>query len=281
MPATSIRDLTIKDHDLVVGTHGRGFWILDDISPLRQVDGRTATLPMALFRPGDAWRVRWDEWTDTPLPPDEPAGRNPPDGAILYYWLKDAPRTPVVLEIQDSLGNVVRRFSSADTPPPMLQGQQVPPLWVRPPQVVSAGPGMHRFVWDLHYATPKGVRHGYPISAIPHDTPLEPRGPLALPGHYTVRLVVDGREAPASLLLNMDPRVKTPMPDLHAQFDLSMRIKSVLDRRDQVSTPEFRRLTQDLEGLYRQLQGSDQRPQPDVVKLTEERLAAAERILGG
>ncbi len=114
MPATSIRDLVIKDNDLVVGTHGRGFWILDDITPLRQIDASTATRPAELFTPGDAWRFRWNRWTDTPLPPDEPAGKNPPDGAILYYWLAGAPSTPVTLEILDGEGGLVRRFSSDD-----------------------------------------------------------------------------------------------------------------------------------------------------------------------
>jgi photosystem II stability/assembly factor-like uncharacterized protein len=281
MPATSIRDLVIKDNDLVVGTHGRGFWILDDISPLRQLDAGMAAETAKLFKPGDAWRVRWNQWTDTPLPPDEPAGQNPPEGALLYYWLKSAPTGPVVLEILDGSGNVVRRFSSDDTPAPMLQGQQVPPLWVRPAQVISGTPGMHRFAWDLRYDTPKGVRQGYPISAIPHDTPAEPRGPLALPGDYSVRLTVDGRAYTEPLHLRMDPRYTTSMADLRTQFDLSMAIKRVLDRRDEATTPELRRLALQMEGLYRQLQGSDQPPQPDVVRETQEALAAAQRLLGG
>ncbi|MCG6955871.1 MAG: hypothetical protein LJF04_07760, partial [Gemmatimonadetes bacterium] len=177
-------------------------------------------------------------------------------------------------------GDVVRRFSSDDTPAPMLQGQQVPPLWVRPPQVVSAEPGMHRFAWDLRYDTPKGVRQGYPISAIAGYTPAEPRGPLALPGDYSVRLTVDGRTYTEPLHLKMDPRYATPMADLRTQFDLSMAIKRVLDRRDEASTPEFRRLVLQLEGLYRQLQRSDQSPQPDVVKETQGAVAAAQRMLG-
>jgi len=281
MPATSIRDLVIKDNDLVVGTHGRGFWILDDISPLRQLDEESAVRTSALFTPGDAWRVRWNRWTDTPVPPDEPAGTNPPEGALVYYWLKDVPRGPVTLEILDASGAVVRRFSSADAPEPMLEGTQVPPRWVRPPQVLSAEPGMHRFAWDLRYERPAGVRLGYPISAIDGYTPAEPRGPLALPGTYTVRLTVDGVAHRQPLRVKMDPRVTTSEADLRLQFDLSMRIKRVLDRRDAGSSPELRRLAGELESLYRVLQGSDQAPTPTTVSAAEERLGAAERILGG
>ena len=226
------------------------------------------------------WRVRWNRWTDTPVPPDEPAGTNPPEGALIYYWLKDAPRGPVTLEILDASGAVVRRFSSADAPEPMLEGQQVPPRWVRPPQVLSAEPGMHRFAWDLRYERPAGVRLGYPISAIDGYTPAEPRGPLALPGTYTVRLTVDRVAHRQSLRVKMDPRVMTSGADLKLQFDLSMRIKQVLDRREQSSSPELRRLAGELESLYRVLQGSDQAPTPTTARLAEERLAAAERILG-
>jgi photosystem II stability/assembly factor-like uncharacterized protein len=280
MPATAIRDLVVKDNDLVVGTHGRGFWILDDISPLRQLDGSSGARSSALFAPGDAWRFRWNRWSDTPLPPDEPAGTNPPEGAILYYWLKDAPRGPVTLEILDAAGQVARRFSSDDEPEAMLEGQQVPPRWVRPWQPLSAEAGMHRFAWDLRYERPAGVRQGYPISAIDGYTPAEPRGPIALPGTYTVRLTVDGAVHTERLRIEMDPRVTTSAADLKLQFDLSMGIKQVLDRRGDSASADLRRLAGELESLYRILQGSDQAPTPVTVELVRERLAAAERILG-
>ncbi|MDP2958214.1 MAG: hypothetical protein Q8N53_17435 [Longimicrobiales bacterium] len=280
MPATSIRDLVIKDNDLVVGTHGRGFWILDDISPVRQLDAASASRASALFAPGDAWRFRWNRWTDTPLPLDEPAGTNPPEGALIYYWLHDAPRGPVTLEILDGTGALVRRFSSADEPEAMLEGQQVPPRWVRAPQVVSAEAGMHRFAWDLRYERPAGVRQGYPISAISGQTPAEPRGPVAMPGTYTVRLTVDGVAHAQPLRVKMDPRVTTSEADLRLQFDLSVRIKGVMDRGAGNPSTELRRVVGELESLYRILQGSDQAPTPVTVGLVEERLSAAERILG-
>lgn len=277
LPATSIRDLVIKDNDLVIGTHGRGFGILDDISPLRQIGGESATARATLFTPGDAWRFRWNRWTDTPLPADEPAGRNPPEGAILYYWLRSAPRGPVTLEILDGSGELVRRFSSDDVPEPMLEGQQVPPLWVRPPQMLSAEKGMHRFVWDLHYERPAGVRLRYPISAIAGYTPAEPRGPMALPGEYTVRLTVDGTSYSEHLRVKMDPRVLTPEEGLRQQFELSMRIKRALDGRSEDDSAERRRLMGELESLYQILQGSDATPTPTTVALLNERLA----MLGG
>ena len=277
LPATSIRDLVVKDNDLVIGTHGRGFGILDDISPLRQIDDGSATANTTLFTPGDAWRFRWNRWTDTPLPPDEPAGQNPPEGAILYYWLRSAPRGPVTLEVLDGSGELVRRFTSEDVPEPMLEGQQVPPLWVRPPQVLSAEPGMHRFVWDLHYDRPAGVRQRYPISAIAGYTPAEPRGPMALPGEYTVRLTVDGTSYSERLRVKMDPRVLTPEAGLRQQFELSMRIKRALDGQSEGDSAERRRLMGELESLYRILQASDATPTPTTVALVNERLA----MLGG
>src|SRR6186713_390230 len=137
MPATSIRDLTIKDDDLVVGTHGRSFWILDDITPLREIRADVPSADVHLFAPQQAWRFRWNKNTDTPLPPDEPAGQNPPDGAIVHYFLKGAAAGPVTLEIVDGAGTVVRRYRSDDTPEPPVEGRNIPDYWIRPPQVLS------------------------------------------------------------------------------------------------------------------------------------------------
>jgi hypothetical protein len=279
LPATSIRDLVIKDNDLVIGTHGRGFWILDDISPLRAIDATTASRAAVLFAPGDAWRVQWNKYTDTPLPPWEPTGTNPPEGALLYYALNERPRGPVVLEIVDAAGRVARRFSSDDPVEPMLEGQQVPPHWVRPQERVSAQPGMHRFAWDLRYESPAGLRQSYPISAVSGYTPAEPRGPLAMPGEYTVRLTVDGTTATHTLRLRMDPRYDTSSADLRTQFDLSMQIKDVLDRRDRSTDPEFTSIVSELERLYRILQDSDQPPTPVAVQLVRDRLTRAARFV--
>jgi photosystem II stability/assembly factor-like uncharacterized protein len=279
LPATSIRDLVIKDNDLVIGTHGRGFWILDDFSPLREINATLATQPAHLFTPGVAWRVRWNKYTDTPLPPWEPTGTNPPEGALIYYALGRQPSGPVVLEIADSTGRVARRFASNDPVEPMLEGQQVPPHWVRPQERVSAERGMHRFAWDMRYDRPDGLRTSYPISAISGYTPAEPRGPIALPGTYTVRLTVDGSTQSRTFVLKADPRYDTSFAELRTQFDLSMRIKDVLDRRDASTDAEFRSIVSDLERLYRILQESDQSPTTVTVGLAEDRLGRAARYL--
>jgi photosystem II stability/assembly factor-like uncharacterized protein len=223
MPATSIRDLVIHGDDVVVGTHGRSFWILDDITPLRQLDAKVAAAEAHLFRPQMAYRVRWNTNTDTPLPPDEPGGQNPPDGALIHYHLKAAAKGAVTLEILDAAGKRVRRFASDDKPEPVDEKSlAIPTFWIRPPQILSAAAGSHRFVWDLHYPPPPGPRH-YPMTAIRGDTPSVPLGPWVPPGRYTVRLTVGGKAYEQPLTVKMDPRVKTPAEGLAQQFELSMQ----------------------------------------------------------
>jgi len=221
LPHTSMRDLAIHGDDLVVGTHGRSFWILDDLTPLRQLSAQVAAAGVFLFRPQAAWRFRWNRNPDTPLPPEEPAGKNPPDGAIIDYYLKEAVSGPVTLEILDAAGKVVRRYASTDKPLDLAvvaRQEPIPMYWVRVPQVLSTATGMHRFVWDLHYTAPDSLDHDYPISAIIHDTPREPRGVRALPGNYTAKLTVAGTSYTQPLVLKMDPRSKAPAEELQAQF---------------------------------------------------------------
>ncbi len=191
MPATSVRDLTIKDNDLAVGTHGRGFWILDDITPLRQLDDKVVASNAFLFAPELAYRVRWDTNSDTPLPPDEPAGQNPPDGAIFNYYLKSAATGPVTLEILNSSGGLVRRYSSADPVPSPDPELPIPSYWLRPPQTLSSAAGLHRFVWDMHYAPVPGIKPEYPIAAVPENTAPAPTSPWVMPGKYSVVLTVE------------------------------------------------------------------------------------------
>jgi hypothetical protein len=251
MPATSIRDLVIHDDDIVVGTHGRSFWILDDMSPLRSFVATVTTLPKSpetaatLFKPRDTYRFRRNKNTDTPLPPEEPVGKNPPDGAIIYYHIKPAARGPVTLEILDAAGKLVRKFSSADPVDTLPRDLAVPTYWMRPPTHLSAAPGSHRFVWDLHYPPPAGVTLSYPISAIFGDTPKEPVGPPALPGTYTARLTVNGKTQSQSFVVKMDPRVKMTPAEIQQQFDLSMRMAQITwDAAPAVA--EFRRYREGL-----------------------------------
>jgi photosystem II stability/assembly factor-like uncharacterized protein len=234
MPPISVRDLVIHGNDLVVGTHGRGFWILDDIAPLRQLSGEIAASDAHLFRPSAAYRVRRNQNTDTPLPPEEPAGQNPPDGAIFYYSLKSASPTPVTLEVFDATKNLVRRYSSDDKAEPIDPLLTAPTYWVRPPATLPSDAGMHRFVWDLHYPPPDALRHEYPISAIYRDTPRYPLGAVVTPGQYTVKLTAGGKSYTQPLTVKMDPRIKTPPAGLLEQFRLATRLTSMLHRDYQV-----------------------------------------------
>ncbi|MBV9775104.1 MAG: glycoside hydrolase [Gemmatimonadetes bacterium] len=248
MPATSVRDLVVHDADLVVGTHGRSFWILDDVTPLRQVDAHAAAAPALLVRPHEAVRARWNTYTDTPLPPDEPMGENPPDGAVIDYWLARPAAGPVTLEVLDAAGRVVRRFASTDSLPPVATEGNVPGYWVRPAQRVVTGTGMHRFVWDLHGPDPAVLERGFPISAVPGNTPREPRGPWVLPGSYTVRLTVDGRAYTQPLVVRMDPRVHTPAAGLAQQFETATRLADALER-DSAALRQVRELRRQVAAL--------------------------------
>jgi photosystem II stability/assembly factor-like uncharacterized protein len=224
MPASSVRDLIIKGDDLCVATHGRGFWILDNITPLRQMTADLANAQAVLFRPQPAWRVRWNMNTDTPLPPDEATGENPPDGAMIDYYLGANTRGEVILEIKDESGKTVRRYSSTDPVIGPDATLAIPRYWVRPPLKLSNEPGMHRFLWDLHHAPVPGVAPQYPIAAIYMNTAPAATAPWALPGKYTAILTVGGKSYSQPFVVAMDPRVKTSPADLAEQFKLSRQI---------------------------------------------------------
>jgi photosystem II stability/assembly factor-like uncharacterized protein len=228
MAPSSVRDLIIKGDDLAAGTHGRGFWILDDITPLRQLDQKVTSSAAFLFKPQTAIRVRWDMNPDTPLPPDFPAGENPPDGAVIDYYLQSPSAGPVTLEIKDSSGKTVRRYSSADKTEPIDPMLAIPTYWVRPSRVLSAEAGMHRWLWDMHYPQVPGIEPEYPIAAVPHNTAPQPTGPWAMPGQYTVVLTVNGKSYTQPLTIKIDPRVKTPLAGLQQQFTLSHELYTQL-----------------------------------------------------
>jgi photosystem II stability/assembly factor-like uncharacterized protein len=220
MPATSIRDLVIKDDDIAIGTHGRSFYILDDIAVLRQITPATANSAVTLFTPASAWRFRFSKYPDTPIPPDEPWAPNPPDGAIIDYYLADSASSEVTLDIMNAAGRVVRHYSSRDTSMAPADIGNTPRYWIRPTQTLSSGKGFHRFVWDVHFAPPAGTSSAspsYPISATPSDTPREPRGPWALPGLYTARLTVGGTSHTERFTVRMDPRIRTTPQALAAE----------------------------------------------------------------
>ncbi|MDP9230477.1 MAG: glycoside hydrolase, partial [Bacteroidota bacterium] len=220
MPATSIRDLVIKDDDIVVGTHGRSFWILDDITPLRQLTNQLINQSTILYKPQSTYRVRWSMYTDTPLPQEEPSGENPPDGAIINYFLKEKSNSEVVMEIFNSNKKLVRRFSSNDTTYKIPE-VNIPLYWIRPQQILSGEAGSHRFVWDLRYE-PLNIPASYPISAVYKNTAPNPTSPFVLPGTYIIKFTVDKKSYIQPLTIKMDPRVKTSIADLKKQHDLSL-----------------------------------------------------------
>jgi hypothetical protein len=229
MPVAPVHDLAIKNNDLVAATHGRAFWVLDDISPLRQLTTEIAAEPAHLFLPEDAVRIRPSTNHDTPLPPEVPSGQNPPAGAILYYRLKSTAQGPVKLEILDSSGQVIRSYSSDDKPAKPGKPPTIADYWFRPEPPLSTAAGTHRFIWDLRYAPPETAsRRGggeYSMSiAFGMNAAHEPQGPLVLPGEYQVRLTVDGKSYTQPLKVNMDPRVIVPKSDMEAEFALASKL---------------------------------------------------------
>ena len=219
LPMTSIRDLVVHDEDLVVATFGRSFWILDDVTPLRQMDAHVAAADAWLFRPQTAIRMRAASDQGSPVPMDESLAANPAEGAVLDYYLREKASTPIQLEIFDAEGKLARRFASDEvlhkTNPIEVPVQME---WVRDPQPLPAEAGMHRFVWDLHYVLPKGVRSSY----------WGPAGPLAVPGTYTVKLTANGKSSTQPLTIKLDPRVKTQQDALERQFGLASKLAARL-----------------------------------------------------
>jgi len=190
---------------------------------LRQLDrNQTGDL---LFKPQTALRIRFSLNPDTPLPPDEPAGENPPDGAMIDYFLAKDAAGPVTIEIKDSKGGSVRTFSSADVlKEPEIEKLRIPSYWIRPLQSVSARAGMHRFLWDMRYTPVPDVEPEFPIAATFRNTAPDATSPSVAPGNYTVVLTVDGESFNQPLTVQMDPRVKATAADLQEQFDLSWQL---------------------------------------------------------
>ena len=208
LPTSWARDLLVHGDDLVAATQGRAIWVLGDLALLRQIEPKSAAESFHLFVPAPAVRVRFDNNHDTPLTPETPVGENPPEGVVFDYWLKSAPKGPITLEIRDSSGAVIKRDSSSDAREALPAERYFQAGWVTPKPVLSSAPGEHRWVWDMRAARPKSVTYNYDIAAVwGVDTPLDPRGQLVPPGHYTAVLTVEGQSKQVPVELVADPRV--------------------------------------------------------------------------
>ena len=236
LPTVSVRDLQVHGNDLVAATYGRGLWVLDNLSPLRQLDTKTNEAKVYLFPPETALRVRWDTWPDTPLPADTAAGQNPADGALIDYYLKSDMVSEIQLEIRDDHGRTVRRFSSTPPAPETLPAN-APEYWFAPAPVLSTKAGLHRFVWNLQWDHPATLPYSFygrpldyieytlPDHAIAGQTPRhQPPGPYVVPGRYEVVLIVDGQTYRQPLVVKLDPRVQSSQSDLQQQLDLALQI---------------------------------------------------------
>ena len=272
MPASSIRDLVIKDDDLVIGTHGRSFWILDNITPLRQHNINKAK-ETVLFKPQKAIRVRWNMNTDTPLPPEEPAGENPPDGAMIDYYLHNNSAGPVKLEILNTKGDIIRTFTSNDTLYTIPE-VNIPLYWIRPQQILAATKGAHRFLWDMKYA-PLNIPAAYPMTAIIHNTPPDATAPWVMPGNYKIRLTVNGQTQEQPMTITMDPRVKTSTAEWQRQHDLSM----ICYEGRKKSLNKFPAIYQKFTGLFNILESTEMAPTTQTEKAVKETQAELENLL--
>jgi hypothetical protein len=291
LPTASVRDLAIRDGDLVAATYGRAFWVLDDLSPLRQLTAQVAAAPAHLFRPAATFRVRRDTNSDTALPPEEPAGTNPPAGAILDYNLGEVPSQVIKLAIYDANGKLVRQYSSAPLPESVRRPVEWPTVadyWMADPQPLPTHVGMNRFVWDLRYTSPPAVKHAYPMSAIPHATPAGPEGPLVVPGKYLVKLTVGGETFTQPMTVRRDPRVTVTASAFADQFALEQKLMAGMresyqawqkakQQGDSTAAQQFADLNGALSDLADDIEGADGAPTPamyDAVRRELKKLTA-------
>jgi photosystem II stability/assembly factor-like uncharacterized protein len=231
LPNAIVTDLAVHGDDLIASTQGRAIWILDDVAPLRQAGAANFSQPAHLFAPAVAMRVRRDQNKDTPLPREEPVGKNPPIGAIFDYWLAREAHGPVQLSILDEAGKTVRVFSSADVSPKLAAERYFESRWITGSEKLSTGAGAHRFVWDLHRGHPVAAQYGYSIAAVDgDDTPLVPEGMLVAPGHYQAVLRVDGHDYRSPFTVQADPRVAVDVAAVNAALLLSDQVSVALDR---------------------------------------------------
>ncbi len=269
LPVTSMRDMTLNGSDLVVATHGRSFWVLDDIAPLRQAAAAQKAQAW-LYAPPPAVRVDNDGFLGSPMPPEEPQASNPPNGAIVDYYLHgDA--TKITLQIFDAKGRVLRHFSSKDKTEIKRPLLPIAERWFPQPQVLATGEGGHRFVWDL-----AAGGSGAGMEDDDDDAAAVPAGPRVPPGNYTLRLTVDGVAMDRPLRVTMDPRVSATAQVLDQQFTLADSIY--------VQMLSSRKAMAELESVESQLKKLDENGEsspPDLAQALHRALAGLQAIKGG
>ncbi|MDP9253368.1 MAG: glycosyl hydrolase, partial [Verrucomicrobiota bacterium] len=266
LPVSPIHDLVVKDDDLVVATHGRSFWVLDDLTPLRQVNGQSTQTDAILYRPQTALRLHYP----TEFDKRQPVGDNPPAGAIIDYYFKTAPKDEVTLDILDSQGKLVRHISSKEK-----KENEQPPEWpdrVEAPKTIPAKEGMNRFAWDLRYNDPVQIPGAFYAGE-------GPRGPLVLPGEYQVKLIVAGKSQTAPLHIAIDPRAKGAEPGLQKEFELAMQVNDRISQLHQ-AVNEIRDLGSQIQSLHKRF-GDDQRLKPalDAADELKKKMSAIEEQL--
>ena len=217
LPVTSVRDLVIHGDDLVIATHGRAFWVLDNITPLRQITADKNAAKARLFKPAAAVRVDNDSFLGSPFPPEEPLANNPPNGAMVDYYLP-VQAGKMALEVLDAKGKLVRRYASGEKKEEKLPRVPIAERWLPKPQVLETSAGMHRFIWDLRWNA-SGQSED-----LEEDDYSAPRGPRVAPGNYRIKLTVDGTAFTEPLQVQMDPRAKVTAGDLAAQQRLGLEI---------------------------------------------------------
>ena len=267
LPITSVRDLVIHDDDLVAATFGRSFWILDDISPLRQIDAKVASSSAFLYQPAPAIRMNRESFQGTPLPPEIPKGPNPPDGAILYYYLKSA-ALEVTLEILDAKNQTVRRFSSNDRPSAPRRRPAIADIWIVPPPHPTTRAGMNRFVWDLRYSLEAAA------GEVDDEYGMAAGGPQVLPGTYQVRLTVEGQHYTQPLKVVLDPRSTGTPADLAKQHELAVKVARQIAKCVQLNR-QGQALRKQLGDLKKKVSDSE------LVALISSTDAEAGKIFGG
>ena len=245
LPVASVRDLTIHGDDLVIATHGRSFWILDNVTPLRQTRQAAEAKGAWLFRPAVAMRVDNDGFAGTPLPPEEPTADNPSAGATIDYSLS-SPAKVIELEIFDPQQNLVRKFSSEDRIPQRHAQIPIAERWLPKPGTLATTPGMHRFLWDLRWSG-----SGSPLEG--EESEMQPSTPKVPPGKYRIRLTVDGQSETQPLELVMDPRSPATPEVLARQFQLAKQIF--------METTDARRALAEIASIQKQLAGVIERPE--------------------